>query len=237
MPQVHRLGDPNDEDGIITDIPQGTVFANELLVSIDGSLVEGGPTVTANGSPTVFINGIAVNRLGDEDSDGTPRAQGSPNVYVNDGNSTGKATPAPGAAGGTGSASGADGATTGPGTEEPVEPSNPGSGNADGFKSISPAALTTVGANSAQTAMTALENTGAIPAVERLPFGADDASSSAVATRSMETASTDVANISDTTIATIEAWYSQKVFKTMKDVGALPPVSSKLPFGGDDANG
>jgi uncharacterized Zn-binding protein involved in type VI secretion len=38
--------------------------------------------VTANGSTTVFINGIPVNRRGDADSCGHPREQGSSNVFV-----------------------------------------------------------------------------------------------------------------------------------------------------------
>jgi uncharacterized Zn-binding protein involved in type VI secretion len=79
---VHRLGDINEQDGEITEIPQGSVFVNNILVSIDGSKVEGGPETTANGSPTVFIAGIPVNRQGDEDESGTPRAEGSPNVFV-----------------------------------------------------------------------------------------------------------------------------------------------------------
>lgn len=81
MPAVHRLGDRNEDDGEITDIPQKTVFANELLVSIDGSDVENEPD-TANGSPTVFIGGIPVNRQGDEDESGSKRAEGSGNVFV-----------------------------------------------------------------------------------------------------------------------------------------------------------
>lgn len=82
MPAVHRLSDVNEDDGAITDVPQGTVYVNGQLVSVDGSPVEGGPTTTANGSQTVFIGGIPVNRQGDEDTDGTPRADGSPDVYV-----------------------------------------------------------------------------------------------------------------------------------------------------------
>jgi len=81
MTAVHRLGDPNEDNGKITSIPQGTVFANELLISIDGSDVENEPN-TANGSPTVFIGGIPVNRQGDEDESGSRRAEGSGNVFV-----------------------------------------------------------------------------------------------------------------------------------------------------------
>ena len=98
---VHRLGDPNTADGRISSIPQNTVYANNILVSVDGSTVGGAPepvydqmgnftgvinpgggTTTANGSPTVFINNIPVNRIGDPDSDNTPRDTGSPDVFV-----------------------------------------------------------------------------------------------------------------------------------------------------------
>ena len=37
MGMVHRLGDCNDAGGCLTNIPQSTVFANNLLVSVDGS--------------------------------------------------------------------------------------------------------------------------------------------------------------------------------------------------------
>lgn len=79
---VHRLGDYNECGGEITEVIQGTVYANELLVSIDGSDVEGDET--ANGSQSVFINGIPVNREGDPDESGCARAEGSPNVFVGD---------------------------------------------------------------------------------------------------------------------------------------------------------
>lgn len=85
---VHRLGDPNEDDAVVVEVIQGSVYANSILIAIDGSPVEGHGTgehsspVTANGSSTVFINGIPVNRLGDEDSCGHPRADGSPDVFV-----------------------------------------------------------------------------------------------------------------------------------------------------------
>ena len=86
MSSVHRLGDINDAGGDISEIPQNTVYANGLPISIDGSRVEPHnlhfDTVTANGSPTVFINGIPVNRQGDEDECGHVRVEGSPDVFV-----------------------------------------------------------------------------------------------------------------------------------------------------------
>ena len=88
MREIHRLYDPNEDDAIIVEVIQSTVFANNLLVSVDGCPVEEHGTgehdspVTANGSTTVFINGIPVNRRGDADSCGHPREQGSSNVFV-----------------------------------------------------------------------------------------------------------------------------------------------------------
>lgn len=86
MPAVQRLGDANDGGGIIESVAQGTVRVNGQLVSINGSVVSGHnlhlPTVTANGSATVFIGGIPVNRQGDQDECGHGRADGSPDVLV-----------------------------------------------------------------------------------------------------------------------------------------------------------
>lgn len=86
MPAVHRQGDQNDGGGVIEDVAQGTVYVNGQLASIDGSTVSGHdldlPTVTANGSTTVFIGGIPVNRAGDEDECGHSRAEGSPDVHI-----------------------------------------------------------------------------------------------------------------------------------------------------------
>jgi len=88
MPAVHRQGDANDDGGIIEDVPQGTVYVNGQLASVDGSTVsdhrtgEINDTTTANGSPTVFIGGIPVNREGDADTCGDSRADGSPDVHV-----------------------------------------------------------------------------------------------------------------------------------------------------------
>jgi uncharacterized Zn-binding protein involved in type VI secretion len=88
MPQVHRLSDPNDDDAVVTSVIQNTVYANNMLVSVDGSPVEShglgehDSPETANGSSTVFINGIPVNRQGDEDTCGHVRAEGSPDVFA-----------------------------------------------------------------------------------------------------------------------------------------------------------
>lgn len=215
MPEVHRLADVNIYDGEITDIPQSTVYANGMLISVDGSQVEGGPTTTANGSQTVFINGIPVNRRGDEDSDGTPRAEGSPNVFIGDTVVTANTATGAGAAGGAG----ADGT-----------PPSPGKNNADGFKSIAPTTLTAASANYSSAIMSALDYSGAIPSVERLPFGGDDSTSTSVDAGELTSTS-----ISDPTLATVQAWYVQKITKATQDAG-LTPNWGRLPFGGDDAN-
>jgi len=96
MPNVHRLTDINSGGGIITDIPQSTVFANNLLVSINGSMGTGHPPCgspggtphcdhvwkTTDGATTVFIQNIPVNRMGDTDTCGHNRIAGSPDVFV-----------------------------------------------------------------------------------------------------------------------------------------------------------
>ena len=92
--QVHRLGDANTGGGTIIAIPQSSVFANSLLVCVDGSIGTShrpcsdsdihcqGNWVTTSGGQTVFAEGIPVNKMGDPDSCGHPRAAGSPNVFM-----------------------------------------------------------------------------------------------------------------------------------------------------------
>lgn len=86
MPAAQRLNDKDSGGGAINSIPQGTVFINDQLVSVNGSDVEGhgrhSSTKTANGSPTVFVGNVPVNRQGDEDECGHKREDGSPNVFV-----------------------------------------------------------------------------------------------------------------------------------------------------------
>lgn len=89
MAEIHRRTDRNTAGAPITKVRQSTVYANNLLVSVDGSDVRGhGPgkhasPKTANGSRNVFINNIPVNKRGDHDTCGHPRASGSNNVQVN----------------------------------------------------------------------------------------------------------------------------------------------------------
>ena len=91
MPNVARLDDANSGGGIIKTIPQSTVFANDKLISVDGSRGTGHPVgpphalnvwLTANGSSTVTINNIPVNDQGDADSCLHTRAGGSPDVFT-----------------------------------------------------------------------------------------------------------------------------------------------------------
>lgn len=95
MREVHRIGDPNTAGAEVVSTLQSTVFANNILIAVDGSPVEGHGTGehaspnTANGSQDVYINVIPVNRRNDPDTCGHPRDQGSPNVHVNDGSGSG----------------------------------------------------------------------------------------------------------------------------------------------------
>lgn len=95
MPQAQRLGDSNDAGGSITSIPQGSVFADGILMSVDGSIGTShvpcpkvpihcsGNWVTANGSGNVFINGIRANFTGNSDTCGHTRVGGSGSVNIN----------------------------------------------------------------------------------------------------------------------------------------------------------
>lgn len=89
MPAVVRIGDADTGDGNVLGTPQSTVFANNILVAVDGSQVSGhgegehADPRTANGSPNVFINFIPVNRVGDADTCGDTRVDGSSDVFVN----------------------------------------------------------------------------------------------------------------------------------------------------------
>jgi len=95
MPAIQRLTDANNVGGVINDTitpGNGDVYANGLLVSIDGSKGTSHPNFdpphlnpiwsTANGSSTVFVHGIPVNRTGDADTCGHTRVGGSADVFA-----------------------------------------------------------------------------------------------------------------------------------------------------------
>ena len=93
---VHRMGDINSGGGALTFIPQGSVYANDLLVSVDGSRGTAHPPCpyvvihcagvwqTTMGRHTVYAHNISVNCEGDPDSCGHIRIMGSPNVFADD---------------------------------------------------------------------------------------------------------------------------------------------------------
>jgi len=89
MPQVQRQFDTNNFGAPITRVAQKSVYANNLLVSVNGSRVQGHgigkhySPETANGSRNVYIENIPVNRQGDNDTCNHARKGGSTNVYVN----------------------------------------------------------------------------------------------------------------------------------------------------------
>ena len=96
--RVHRMGDPNSAGGRIDMIPQGSVWTNNLLTSVDSSRGTSHPCCpapgchihcyhvwqTANGRRTVYAENIPINCEGDSDTCGHPRAAGSPNVFAED---------------------------------------------------------------------------------------------------------------------------------------------------------
>ena len=90
MAAVQRKTDANTGGGTISSTAQSTVYANDKLISVNGSTVTThgvSPNVhagvtTANGSSTVFAGGIAINRTGDADSCTHIRTGGSSDVFV-----------------------------------------------------------------------------------------------------------------------------------------------------------
>ena len=102
MPAVQRRTDANNASptpGLIENTPSAindalnsTVFANTLLVSVDGCIGNSHsnfdpphqkPTwKTANGSNNVFVEGTPVTRTGDNDTCGHTRVGGSADFFV-----------------------------------------------------------------------------------------------------------------------------------------------------------
>ena len=90
MSIVQVVGDANAAGGVVQGSVQGTVYIDGRLVAVNGSPVS--PhwpfrfphvgTVTTSGSTQVLINGIPVNRVGDPDSCGHPRATQSVKVDI-----------------------------------------------------------------------------------------------------------------------------------------------------------
>ena len=90
MAAVQRKTDANTGGGTISSTPQSTVFANSKLVSVNGSSVTThgtdpavhSGTVTANGSDTVKVGILGVNRDTDVDSCTHVRTGGYDKVKV-----------------------------------------------------------------------------------------------------------------------------------------------------------
>ena len=87
---AQRLGDANSGGWTIGAVTNNKVYVNNKLISIDGSIVtshgsfpnvHAGAT-TANGSSTVKVGGLGVNKENDADSCGHVRIGGSSNVNI-----------------------------------------------------------------------------------------------------------------------------------------------------------
>lgn len=82
---IQRLTDSNTGGGKVANTDGNTtVYANDLLASVDTSLVRypRSTTTTANGSGNVFAHRKPVNFTDNPDNDGRVRVGGSSNVYV-----------------------------------------------------------------------------------------------------------------------------------------------------------
>lgn len=95
MPNIQRQNDKNNANGAITNTASNTtVFANGLLVAVNGSTGTsdnscnnnnihcGGNWQTAGGCPTVFAQGSPVNFTGNLDTCGHVRVGGSGDVFL-----------------------------------------------------------------------------------------------------------------------------------------------------------
>lgn len=221
------MDDANTGGGVIDSIPQGTVYANNKLVSIDGSSVTGHavvhpPTVTANGSLTVFIGGIPVNRFGDADACGHSRAEGSPTVYVGDsGAPTGALT-----AGGAGAA--AAGVSS---TAASTVSSNDGPWVQQAKRiasKITPAAAMTVSSNIQMVIKGFAKVDGTFPpnGLYEIPFinSIPDV---------QKPISNNITPINEATALTISQSYSDTIDRLMEKKGLKVPPTTRLPFYGD----
>lgn len=95
MPRVVREGDKNDAGGRVIRGNKGFIIDGKP-VSVDGSPVSAhkpfkkphkpdGSPKTANGTRLFLVDGIPVNTVGDRDTCGHTRAEGSPNFIVGKG--------------------------------------------------------------------------------------------------------------------------------------------------------
>jgi len=88
--EIHRKGDLNVEDAAVLSTQQTKVKAGSEYVATDGDPVDAhgsgvhASPVTANGSPSVSIEGRPINRKDDPDNCTHPRADGLSSVIVGD---------------------------------------------------------------------------------------------------------------------------------------------------------
>lgn len=227
---VHRLGDLNEDDGEITEVIQNTVFANNLPISVDGSIIDNDDDeLTANGCLTVYIENIPVNRQGDEDEDGSARAEGSPNVFVGDTSVGGAGAPGSAAAGAGGAGAGAGGANNN--GDATVTPETPAVAPPN-ISSETLAATSTAMSRSVVTAMLDAGNANQYPA---LPFGANDSSPvAAVAAASAMSTSTSSYQLSEQGATDLQTNYLEKILNSQAMAEKYPPWPN-LPFGGNNA--
>jgi len=86
MPAACRLGDTSAGHCFFprpNDQGSPNVFINGIAAHRVGDHWPVHDGVLAQGSPNVFVNGVALGRIGDAISCGDTVAQGSPNVFVN----------------------------------------------------------------------------------------------------------------------------------------------------------
>lgn len=94
MPSVQKMGDVNSGGGIITQVPQSSVYVDNVLICVTGSKGTGHPPCpdvqihcagnwqTTSNAFGVYINGKCVNVSGDVDTCGHTRVGGSSSVFV-----------------------------------------------------------------------------------------------------------------------------------------------------------
>ena len=225
---VHRLGDLSEDDGEITEVIQTTVFANNLPVSVDGSIIEDDDDdLTANGCLTVYIEGIPVNRQGDEDELGSVRAEGSPNVFVGDTNVGGGSAPgAVGAVAGQGGGAGA-----GNNGDASVTPSTP----VVGPPNISQETLAAASVALGRAVTSAALDSGVAGRYSSLPFVSSATTVAAIPATAAFTVSTAANfNFTEQDAKNLHANYLDRILNAPAMKEKYPPWP-RLPFGVDNA--
>lgn len=95
MTAAVRMGDANSAGGVINNIPQGSVYINNKLASVVGSKGTGHPpcpnpsihcsqawSTVPTTNNVYFENKLAI-QVGDVDTCGHSRSNGSPDTFIN----------------------------------------------------------------------------------------------------------------------------------------------------------